>query len=163
MTNVKTTQHGRSLSAFLFLTLFCAILILAHAISTAGAASPASDAALDDGEPRALLMGLRADRLPRDAIQRDTAQLSSALDPTGEIQEMQALFPARDTDKQNRVYHDPQLDVPLSLDHIYRLDLAPGASAEETMARLQQRPEVAFVEPDYVAHQLATPNDPEYG
>jgi len=49
-----------------------------------------------------------------------------------------------------------------SLAHTYRLELAPGADIAEAIKELNRNPAVRYAEPDYLARELATPNDPLY-
>ncbi|MFN2226064.1 MAG: S8 family serine peptidase [Anaerolineae bacterium] len=48
----------------------------------------------------------------------------------------------------------------VALDRIYRLRLAPDADVLDLAADLAALPGVAFAEPDYLAHTVATPDDP---
>lgn len=45
---------------------------------------------------------------------------------------------------------------------IYRLQLESGANKTAVLQTLNNNPAVAFAEPDYLAHIIATPNDPLY-
>ena len=49
------------------------------------------------------------------------------------------------------------------LSNIYRLRLAPNANVPDAIKKLQANPAVAYAEPDYLAHIIATPNDPQFG
>jgi subtilisin family serine protease len=48
------------------------------------------------------------------------------------------------------------------LNRIYRLRLTPGSDVLQATEVLSRNPAVAFAEPDYLAHVIATPNDPQY-
>jgi subtilisin family serine protease len=48
------------------------------------------------------------------------------------------------------------------LDRIFRLRFDAATDLEQAVRTLQAHPDVDFVEPDYVAHPLVTPNDPNY-
>ncbi|MCC7360215.1 MAG: S8 family serine peptidase [Anaerolineales bacterium] len=56
----------------------------------------------------------------------------------------------------------PALAGASALGQIYRLRLLPSADVPAAVAVLQADPAVAFAEPDYVAHLITTPNDPEF-
>ncbi len=45
---------------------------------------------------------------------------------------------------------------------VYRLRLEPGADVTAVIQTLNNDPAIAFAEPDYLAHIIATPNDPLY-
>ena len=49
------------------------------------------------------------------------------------------------------------------LSSVVRLRLRAGEAVDAAVRRLQGHPLVAYVEPDYVAHILATPDDPLFG
>jgi len=46
--------------------------------------------------------------------------------------------------------------------HAVRMKLRPGVNISEVLARLRQRGDVLFAEPNYIFHALVTPNDPLY-
>jgi subtilisin family serine protease len=48
------------------------------------------------------------------------------------------------------------------LSHIYRLRLSPDADVLRIVQDLNAHPAVQYAEPDYLAHIIAIPNDPEY-
>jgi subtilisin family serine protease len=52
--------------------------------------------------------------------------------------------------------------APAETVRVYRARLQATESVESGVARLRQLPDVAYAEPDYVAHILATPGDPLY-
>ncbi|MFW6098134.1 MAG: S8 family serine peptidase, partial [Chloroflexota bacterium] len=146
MNHSASPRRGRSVVAILFLsTLF--VLTLALVLGSARADGPGDNS----DEVRAVLVGLRADRV----AQGFTLQPASFA-PDLVAGEARGLF------RQKGVYHDPVLDAPVALEHVYRLELAPGAELENVIETLSQRADVAFVEPDYVAHQVTTPDDPLY-
>lgn len=53
-----------------------------------------------------------------------------------------AIHASRPLFQQSGVYHDPQLDAPIAREHIYRLQLAPGADIQTVMFNLRQQPGV---------------------
>lgn len=144
-TTASPRRERTTVAIFILSILLFAIVAFAHT------GLPADASALQDGDGPALLVGLHAEGLSPGAPLNVTA-----LAP-------EAVAAARPLFRQSGVYHDAVLDATLRLEHIYRLQLAPGADMRAVMAQLAQRPEVAFVEPDYVAREIAVPNDPRYG
>ena len=53
-------------------------------------------------------------------------------------------------------------DDEVDLSRIYRLRLPSNADIRRIVQELSANPAVAYAEPDYLAHTLATPNDPLY-
>ena len=54
------------------------------------------------------------------------------------------------------------LSTESDLSHIYRLRLSPDADVLKIVQDLSTNPAVEYAEPDYLAHIITTPNDPEY-
>ena len=50
----------------------------------------------------------------------------------------------------------------VDLSRIYRLQLSPDANVLQVVQELSTHPAVEYAEPDYLAHIITTPNDPEY-
>ena len=55
-----------------------------------------------------------------------------------------------------------ELNTNFDLSRIYRLHLSPDADVLRTVQELRADPAVEYAEPDYLAHIITTPNDPEY-
>ena len=148
MSNVINSRRKSSVTALSVAILLLLLLLLAYGTSLAGAV-PVENSTVDEAAPRALLVGFRAGT----RVEGQSPDWS-AVTQRDYVQNASSIFESRN------LYHDAELNVTIALDQIYRLELAPGSSLEAVMAELQKRPDVAFVEPDYVAHQIAIPNDP---
>ena len=55
-----------------------------------------------------------------------------------------------------------ELNTNFDLSRIYRLHLSPDADVLRIVQELKTDPSVVYAEPDYLAHIITTPNDPEY-
>ena len=88
-------------------------------------------------------------------VQSDGTTLNAQLELLG-AQRVEPLFPFV---AQRRAAATVDRNVDLA--RIYRVRLAPGTDVMRAVQALQADPSVAYAEPDYLAHPIATPNDPE--
>jgi subtilisin family serine protease len=106
-----------------------------------------------------VLLGLKSDvtlTMQGAHIQTGNATLNAALDSL-DVQSVESVFP----DAQRRVTA-AAVGGSADLSHIYRLRLAPNADISRAVQILSAHPAVAYAEPDYLAHIIATPDDPLY-
>ena len=138
--------------SLLVLSILIGLLLAAAAPSPAPSRldSGLPDAANTPFAPGVVLAGLKAGA----SLQAGSPGLNKLL-PGLEVQAMEPVFPAgfgslkaADAGGLN------------SLAHIYRLRLPANSDVLTAVAALQANPEVAFAEPDYLAHSLAVPTDP---
>jgi subtilisin family serine protease len=109
--------------------------------------------------PGVVLVGLKSNvTMSRSAtgVQSNNAMLNTRLVRLG-ARSVEPLFPFV---RRPRAVSSVGRDVDLT--RIYRLRLAPNADVLRAVQELQADPSVAYAEPDYLAHVIATPNDPEY-
>ena len=109
--------------------------------------------------PGVVLVGLKTNvTMSRSAsgVQSNNATLNTRLARVG-AQSVERVFPFV---RQPRAVTAVGRDVDLT--RIYRLRLAPNADVLRAVNELRADPSVAYAEPDYLAHVIATPNDPEF-
>jgi subtilisin family serine protease len=109
--------------------------------------------------PGVVLVGLKPNAtMSRSAtgVQSNNATLNTRLARLG-AQSVERVFPFV---RQPRAVTAVGRDVDLT--RIYRLRLAPNADVLRAVQELRADPSVAYAEPDYLAHVIATPNDPEF-
>jgi thermitase len=151
------SKHIRQIVLALFLTALLATLRPASA--TTGLAASISE---DDRRPMApdvVLVGLKPGVwLSTSGI--GTLSTDSALDTTFADVGVQDIEPVFAAAEQSMGSLSAQEASPLS--HIYRLRLSPGSDVLQAVRDLSRNPAVAYAEPDYLAHIIATPNDPQY-
>jgi subtilisin family serine protease len=87
--------------------------------------------------------------------QVNNALLSEAFARAG-VRALEPVFPHT----EQRVILDATGEINLS--RVYRLHLPPDADILDLVRDLSANPEVIYAEPDYMAHIVATPNDPQY-
>lgn len=110
--------------------------------------------------PGIVLVGLKSDVLARSNI--DGALIGNVLsDATFAklgVQAIEPVFPI----VQGISSASNAIKGEISLSNIYRLRLSPDANIWRVIQTLSSNPIVAYAEPDYIAHVIATPNDPLY-
>lgn len=151
------SKHIRQIVLALFLTALLSTVRPASA--TTGLAATTLG---DDQRPMApdvVLVGLKPGVwLSTSGIGRQSTD--SALNTTFAdvgVQDVELVFA---TAEQSMGRLSTQDESPLS--HIYRLRLSPGSDVLQAVRDLSRNPAVAYAEPDYLAHIIATPNDPQY-
>ena len=109
--------------------------------------------------PGVVLIGLKAgvtvgtsDR----GVQASDASLSAAFANVG-VQDIGPVFPST-----KGLLSVASINGEVDLSRIYRLRLAPDADILRAVQDLSANPAVEYAEPDYLAHLIATPNDPLY-
>jgi subtilisin family serine protease len=124
--------------------------------------SEASNAGINQLPPMALgvvLVGLKPGVTVSTGllgVQASDASLSAAFADIG-VQSVEPIFP---NGKRSMVV--VSADSGIDLSSIYRLRLAPDADILRIVRDLSANPAVVYAEPDYLAHIIATPNDPLY-
>ena len=126
---------------------------------TASAASGVGIDPLPPMAPGVVLVGLKpgvAIRTSGLGAQASDGSLSATFADAG-VQEVEPVFPGASA----------HLGVAstagaVDLSCVYRLHLASGADVLHTAQVLRASPAVAYAEPDYLAHLIATPNDPHH-
>ena len=111
--------------------------------------------------PGVVLVGLKPDvTISENGLnaQTDDASLNAILTTLG-IQEIESVFPGT---KRQSLSVTSVNNNEIDLSHIYRLHLPSDADVWQTVQELQANPSIAYAEPDYQAHIIATPNDPLY-
>lgn len=109
--------------------------------------------------PGVVLVGLKPGvtvSTSRLGVQASDASLDAAFANIG-VQGIESVFP-----NAKRSLAAAATDNEIDLNHIYRLRLAPDADILRIVENLNANPAVAYAEPDYLAHIIATPNDPLY-
>jgi len=109
--------------------------------------------------PGVVLVGLKPGvtvSTGRLGVQAADASLNAAFASVG-VQGIERIFPNA---KRPLTVASTGGEVDLSC--IYRLRLVPGADVLHAVQDLNANPAVVYAEPDYLAHIIATPNDPLY-
>ena len=90
-------------------------------------------------------------------MQSNRALLDTTLTQIG-VRHIESVFPT---------IRDPRAPTSINglveLSNVYRLRLAPDANMQDVINSLRANPAVQYAEPDYLAHIIATPNDPQLG
>jgi subtilisin family serine protease len=110
--------------------------------------------------PGVVLVGLQpgvAVSMGHLGVRASNAALDAAFADLG-VQGIEPVFP-----NARRSLAATATDDEIDLSRIYRLHLAPDADVLRVVRELNANPAVAYAEPDYLAHVVATPNDPLYG
>jgi len=110
--------------------------------------------------PGVVLVGLKPGvtvvNTGRLGVQASDASLNTTFSGTG-VQSIEPVFT-----NTNRYLLAASTDTEVDLSRIYRLRLAPDANVLRVVQELNTSPAVVYAEPDYLAHIIATPNDPLY-
>jgi len=160
---MQSRKHTDRSIRFLVLSIL-AIALLALAGHTSVTASSTERLGVAEQDrppinPDVVLVGLNPSiRLNTNVfgMQSTDATLNAVFADIG-VQEIEPVFR-----EANQSLGIASLQDESDLSHIYRLRLSADADVWQAVRDLNRNPAVAYAEPDYLAHIIATPNDPQY-